>query len=819
MASTTFPEAASGVPPLSQTLAALKVHPEKGLSTAEAHARATRDGPNAIPEKPRHAWRRFLGKFWNLSAWMIELIALLSFIIHKDLDMAIALALLVVNAVLGFLQEQRANRALDALRRRLQVAARVLRDGAWLTLPAPELVAGDIVRVRSGDFVPADLQLIEGLLQVDESALTGESHEVEKADGALLYSGSVIRQGEATGVTTATGVRTLFGKTAQLVEAAHPQLHVEQVISQVVRGLLALVATLIALALGAAAVQHQTLLHLLPVALAILMNAIPVALPVMFTVSMALGSLELTRQGVLITQLSAVEDAATMDLLCADKTGTLTANRLSVAEIYPLDSWDEARVLRSALWASNPANDDPIDQAFVQAARDHSLLQDVHPLSFEPFSAASRRTVAQLEVGGHHLCCMKGALRTIGAEAGLDETALSRLEGIANERAARGMRVLAVACAEDGGPLQLQGLAFLYDQPRPDSIPLIEELGRLGVQVKMLTGDALPVAAEVARTLGLGRVVRAPALREAFARNAAEGTALAMDSGGFAEVFPEDKFLVVQRLQAAGHIVGMTGDGVNDAPALRQAEVGIAVSNATDVAKGAASAVLTTEGLANIVSMIRVGRAIYQRILTWILYKVSQTLLKAGFVVVSFLFLGKFAISLLGIVMLVFMNDFMMISLAADRVQTSPQPETWNIGPQMRVAAALGMLMLTEALGVLAFGWTRWGGIREGGPLLTYGFEILAAFALFAVLSLRERRAFWRSCPSAVLLWVVAGDGVLAIVIGLTGLAEMSPLSLQEIMAIYAVAGFLTLGPNDWLKTRLMRRALASGCPDLRNQA
>ncbi|MDE2343834.1 MAG: plasma-membrane proton-efflux P-type ATPase [Betaproteobacteria bacterium] len=815
-----MPEIAQSVPTLAQTLATLQTDLEHGLSSEEAHARAARDGPNAIPEKPRHPLRRFLGKFWNLSAWMIELIALLSFVIHKDLDMAIALVLLVVNAVLSFAQEQKANRAVDALRQRLQVMARVLRDGQWATLPAQEVVAGDILRIRAGDFVPADLRVTDGVLQVDESALTGESHDVEKNPDDLLYSGSVVRLGEATAVATATGPRTWFGKTAQLVETAHPQLHVEHVISLVVRGLVALVVVLLALALAVAVYQHQPLLHLLPVALAVLMNAIPVALPVMFTVSMALGSLELTRQGVLITQLSAIEDAATMDLLCADKTGTLTANRLSVSALHALAPWNEADLLRTASWASNPANDDPIDQAFLNAVQERALvLPPSEPLSFQPFSAMTRRTEALLAVNGQHLRCVKGALRTVGSAAGLDEDALAHLEAEADARAAHGQRALAIACAEGDGPLRLQGLAFLQDNPRPDSARLITELRELGVQVKMLTGDALPAATEVARALGLGTVVRAPALREAFARSPGEGTALALSAGGFAEVFPEDKFLVVQQLQAAGHIVGMTGDGVNDAPALRQAEVGIAVSNATDVAKGAASAVLIAEGLANIVSLIRIGRAIYQRILTWILYKVSQTLLKAGFVVLSFLFLGKFAISLLGIVMLVFMNDFMMISLATDHVRTSPSPETWNIGAQMRVAAVMGALMLAEALGLLALGWLRWGLSQEGGPLLTYGFEILAAFALFAVLSLRERTAFWNSRPSRVLLGVLAGDALLAVAIGMTGLAEMSPLPLWEIMSLYLAAGFLTLGPNDWVKARLMARALPSGRPDVGHDA
>ncbi|MHB8354660.1 MAG: plasma-membrane proton-efflux P-type ATPase, partial [Burkholderiales bacterium] len=668
-------------PPVSawQKLVELQSRADVGLTHREAALRLQREGPNEIPEKKRHPLLSFIKKFWNLSAWMIELIAILSFIIHKTLDMWIALSLLVVNAILGFAQEQRASTAVAALRSQLQVMARVLREGTWQTLPARELVKGDVTRIRAGDFVPADLQIIEGVLQVDQSALTGESHEVEKQADAALFSGSVVRQGEATAVVVSTGTATWFGRTTQLVETAHPQLHVEKVIARVVRWLVILVSLLVSLTLLAAFLEGMPLLRVLPVALAILMNAVPVALPVMFTVSMALGSLELTRQGVLITQLSAVEDAATMDVLCADKTGTLTRNQLSVAQLLPQPGTTETELLQAGCWASNEANNDPIDLAILDAAKQSTLPSPPYRiLSFAPFSAATRRTEAVIETEGQQLRYIKGALRTVGKAAGLDETALTQLELLADQEAAQGRRTLAVACAVNDAPLKLLGLVTLYDPPRPDSRQLIAQLRNLGISIKMLTGDALPVASEVARQLGLAQIVRAPELRALQNRAPSQAIALTESVDGFAEVFPEDKFLVVQSLQTAGHIVGMTGDGVNDAPALRQAEVGIAVSGATDVAKGAASAVLTTEGLSNIIALVKTGRAIYQRVLTWILYKVAQTLLKAGFVVVSFLVLGKFAISLLGIVLLVFMNDFMMISLATDHVRSSQKPETWN---------------------------------------------------------------------------------------------------------------------------------------------
>ena len=381
-----------------------------------------------------------------------------------------------------------------------------------------------------------------------------------------------------------------------------------------------------------------------------------------------------------------------LDVLCADKTGTLTMNRLTFAGCLPGAGFSENDVVSAGALASNEANADPIDLAFLQAVKDRKIAPRVgRTLSFAPFSASTRRTEAVIEVDGVTLRCMKGALRTVAEAAGLDAPAITALEDAANAEALKGVRTLAVARAEDDAPLKLVGLAYLHDAPRPDSRRLIDELRSLGIAVKMLTGDALPVAREIARTLGLGEIVRAPDIRAAQHDGGSRTADLVAEAGGFAEVFPEDKYLVVKGLQAAGHIVGMTGDGVNDAPALRQAEVGIAVSRSSDVAKGAASAVLTTEGLANIVDLVKIGRAIYQRVLTWIINKVSRTILKAGLVVIAFLVSGQFVISALGMVLLVFMTDFVKITLATDRVDSSKTPETWNIGPLIGVAVGSGI--------------------------------------------------------------------------------------------------------------------------------
>jgi plasma-membrane proton-efflux P-type ATPase len=749
----------------------------------------------------------FARKFWGLSAWMIELIALLSFLLHKYADLVVALGLLLVNAILSFVQEQRASSAVVALRRRLQVTARTLREGVWHGLPARELVPGDVVRVRTGDFVPADLQLLEGELSIDQSALTGESQEQQKARDDLVYSGSVVRQGEGTAVVVATGAKTYFGRTAELVQSARPRLHVEDVVTRVVKWLFLIVGVQVALALAVSFAEGLPLLEILPLSLVILMSAVPVALPVMFTVSMAVGSVELTRRGVLVTRLSAAEDAANMDVLCTDKTGTLTMNRLSLTGVRPQPGFTEEDVVVTGALASHEADQDPIDLAFLQSVQDRRLGYGLESqLSFIPFSPGTRRTEATVRLGGRTLHVMKGALRSVATAAGLNEADIAALEENANAEAQKGVRILAVARAEEAGPWRLVGLALLRDPPRPDSKRLIGELQSLGVTVKMITGDALPVARAVAHELGLGEVARAPDLRADQDVRQHQTSQEALTADGFAEVFPEDKFLIVKSLQAAGHVVGMTGDGVNDAPALRQAEVGIAVSGSTDVAKSAASVVLTNEGLASIVNLVQNGREIYQRVLTWIINKVSRTILKSAFVVIAFLVTGKFVISALGMVLLVFMTDFVKIALSTDRVRPSPTPETWKIGPLVKVAVVLGLLMLVESLGLFAIGWHAFNLGRSDGRLQTFTFLTLLFFAIFSIVSIRERRAFWASRPSWMLAVALAADTCVGMWIGGHGLAELRPLPPMQIIVIFAYSLVASLLVNDFVKLALLTR-------------
>ena len=791
------------------TLAALDVDPETGLTRAEATTRQETHGCNEVAVQKGHPVRAFLAKFWGLSAWMLEMIMVLSLILRKFSDFAVVSALLVVNAVLGFAQERRAACVVEGLRRRLQVSARVRRESNWQVIPARELVPGDIVRVRPGDIVPADLKLLSGALGVDQSALTGESKDVEKAPGDVLSSGSIVRRGEGNGVVMLTGAETYFGRTTELVQQARPKLHIEAVVAKVVRWLFVIVGALLGVVVILSLIRGAPLIEMVPLMLVLLMSAVPVALPVMFTVSMAIGSKELAKRGVLVTRLSAAEDAATMDVLCVDKTGTITMNQLAVTGVIPLEHATESDVLFAGALASQQANQDPIDLAFLAAAKDRHIFDGVPaatPVSFAPFDSKSRRTEAVVEQNSQRQRVMKGAVRTIAQACGLTPAAIEALEGRAADAALKGYRTLAVARGPETGAPALVGLVTLYDPPRPDAKQLIASLRGLGVAVKVLTGDALAVAKEIARGVGLPNIRRVADLKAASAQPGNEAVDLLAGADGFAEVFPEDKYIVVQHLQAAGHVTGMTGDGVNDAPALRQAEVGIAVSTATDVAKGAASVVLTDPGLTNIVALVEQGRTIYQRILTWIINKISRTILKAAFVAIAFIVTGKFVVSAFAMLLLVFMTDFAKISLATDRVQPSRNPETWNIGGFIVVSAVLGIAMVAEALLFLYIAWLRFGlATNDDSALYTFSFQTLLYFGVFSIVSARERRWFWATMPSKTLVVALTLDTLIGTALTFAGLPDLMPLPWWQSLVILGYAMVACLVVNDGVKVALIK--------------
>jgi plasma-membrane proton-efflux P-type ATPase len=794
--------------PVPDMLAALHVNPETGLTRAEVDTRRKEHGYNEVAEKKGHPLLKFLRKFWGISAWMLELIMVLSAVLRKYSDLIVVGTLLVINAALSFMQERRAAGVVEALRRRLQVNARVRRDSNWQIIPARDLVPGDIVRVRPGDIIPADVKLLTGTMTVDQSALTGESKDADKKPGEVLSSGSIVRRGEGNGVVMLTGAKTYFGRTTQLVQEARPKLHIEAVVAKLVRWLFVIVGALLCVVIVLSLIRGAPLIEMVPLMLVLLMSAVPVALPVMFTVSMAVGSKELAQRGVLVTRLSAAEDAATMDVLCVDKTGTITMNQLAVTGVIPLEHATEADVLFAGALASQEANQDPIDHAFLAAAKDRHIfdnLPKVMPVSFAPFDAKNRRTEAVVEQNGQRFRVMKGAVHTIAEACALQPPAVEALGTRVNESASKGYRTLAVARGPETEAPVLVGLVSLYDPPRPDAKQLIATLHDLGVPVKMLTGDALPVAREIGQGVGLPNIRHMADLKFASVQAGNKTVDPFAGADGFAEVFPEDKYTVVKHLQTAGHVTGMTGDGVNDAPALRQAEVGIAVSTATDVAKGAASVVLTEPGLTNIVALVEQGRTIYQRILTWIINKISRTILKAAFVAIAFVVTGEFVVSAFAMLLLVFMTDFAKISLATDHVRPSKKPETWNIGGFVVVSVMLGVAMVAETLLLLWFGWSHFGLATNNNALCTFSFLLLLYFAVFSVVSARERHWFWATLPSKTFLSAITADALTGTLLTRVGLPGLMPLPWWQTFAVFAYAMVSCLVVNDAMKITMIK--------------
>ena len=778
--------------------------PAKGLNESEVESNRKEYGYNEVLENKSNALLKFLSRFWGLTAWMLEVIIILSWFLHKHSDAYIVLGLLLFNAVVGFVQENNAANAVEALRKKLQVNVKLLRDGTWKTLAARELVPGDIIRIRIGDFVPADVKIIQDEISIDQSALTGESLEIEKKSGEIIYSGSIVTKGEATGMVTLTGANTKFGKTIELVKIAKPKSHIDEIISKVVKWLLLIVGVLLLLALVVAFLKGINILEILPLLLVLLLGAIPVALTAMFTVCMAFGSKELVKQGVLVTRLNAPDDAASMDILYVDKTGTLTMNKLSVAKLQVANKYKEDDVLLFGALASQEANHDSIDMAFINAAKQKNILNDTFiQKSFVPFDPQNRKTEATIKKENEEFNVMKGSFNVIAEVCGLDEKAIADWEVKVDGFGKEGFRTLAVAKANINEKPQFVGLVALHDPPRADSKQLIDEIKSLGITIKMLTGDALPIAIEIAKSVDIGdAIIKSSELKNAD-KNIVE---LLEKNNGVAEVYPKDKYNIVKAFQAKGHNVGMTGDGVNDAPALKQAEVGIAVSSATDVAKGAASIVLTQEGLVNILSPIKIGRMMFERINTWILNKIARTILKTCFIIIAFLVLGKFVMTASALLIMIFMTDFVKISLSTDNVKWSQNPAKWNINGLAKIGIILGLLMTVEAFGLLYIGLNYFHLNIDSEALNTFCFEILLFFAIFSIFVVREKNHFWHSAPSKILLLLLILDIILGILFTTFGLLGFKSIPLTQTFVVFIYAAVCSFIINDFIKFFLFKK-------------
>lgn len=751
-----------------------------GLSAAEAAERLARFGPNALVEKRRHLVRALAAKLTGPVPFLLEAAVVLELATGKVTEASIVAALIVFNGVLSFVQEGRAANALSLLRSRLAVHARVRRDGRWQLVDATELVPGDLVHVRVGDIVPADLIVSDGSVSVDQSVLTGEAAEVKVAQGGTCYSGSIVHRGEITGEVTATGSSTYFGHTAELVRTAKTVSHLEETIFGIVWALLALDGALVVAIIAYGLASHLPANELLPFVLILVVATVPVALPATFTLATSLGALELAHAGVLVTRLSAIEEAAAMDLLCSDKTGTITENRLSVVALHAFAGRSEAEVLALAAAASDEATQDPIDLAILQAAGAEGVPSAGQRIGFVPFDPATKRSEATLEANGAELRVLKGTPSVVAALAG--ETAgADDLHGAVASLAAGGARVLAVAAGSEG--LGLAGLVALGDPVRQDSAALVAHLGNLGIRVVMVTGDAAPTALAVARQVGIGdRLAPLEDLRE---RSGSD-----IDFDVAAEVLPADKLALVERGQRAGHVVGMTGDGVNDAPALKRAEVGIAVSSATDVAKDAASLVLTGEGLADIVAAVETGRRVYQRLLTYTINKIAKTFQVSLFLGLGLLLTGSFVTTPRLVLLLLFANDFVTMSLATDRVGFSARPDRWQVSALSLAALGVAAPWLVVSFATYLIGLHV---LDLGLPATqTLVFVMLVATGQATVYLVRERRHLWASRPSAWMLAATVADLVVVTLLATRGIL-MASVPLADIAVLLAGVGVATL--------------------------
>jgi len=774
---TTNPARAASASPAKAATAAKDVK-GNGLSSEEARSRLQKDGPNAMPDTALHPLRRALQKFWAPVPWMLEAAIVLELALGKYVEAAIIAALLVFNAALGLFQESRAQATLAALKSRLALNASVRRDGTWKTIPAAELVAGDLVKLSLGGVVAADVTLTGGEVLLDQSMLTGESVPIEAGAGVQTFAGALVRRGEAVAEVTATGVRTKFGRTAELVRTAHVVSSQQKAVLRVVRNLAVFNGVVIILLVGYAYVLKMPFAQIVPLLLTAILASIPVALPATFTLAAALGARALAKLGVLPTRLSAVDEAGTADVLCADKTGTLTQNALTVTSVHPMPGFDEAHVLALAALASSDGGQDPVDGAIRTAAASETVSDAPKLIKFVPFDPAKKMSEASAtDSSGATQRIVKGAFAVV---SGLAHTSPAAA-GAAKDLEAQGFRVLAVAA---GAPttMKLVGLIALSDPPRKDSAALVSELKGLGVRTVMVTGDAPATAAIVARAVGLDGGLCPPGPIPDSVHPAQFAI--------YAGVLPEDKYKLVKAFQKGGHTVGMCGDGANDAPALRQAQIGIAVSTATDVAKSAAGMVLTQAGLAGIVAAVKEGRITFQRIQTYALNAIIKKIVTVLFLIAGLIMTGQAILTPLLMVIVMITGDFLSMSLTTDTVRPSPTPNAWRIGRLTMAGVTMGVCLLAFCTGVLAVG--KFAMNLGIGALRTLAFVVLVFGSQATIYAIRERRHLWGAPPSLLLVVSSIIDIAIASTLAVSGIA-MTRLPASLVAATLVAAAIFAL--------------------------
>lgn len=738
-----------------------------GLSSQEAEERLQRFGHNEIAEKKVSPILKFLGYFWGPIPWMIEVAAILSAIVRHWDDFFIILVLLAFNAVVGFWQEYKAANALDALKKQLALKARALRDGQWQEIPADRLVPGDMIRLRLGDIIPADVKLIEGdYLSVDQSALTGESLPVSKNAGDIAYSGSIARQGAMEALVTSTGANTFFGRTAKLVQTAGAPSHFQKAVLQIADYLIYLSIGLVVVLILVQFARGDRLLTLIQFALILTVASIPVALPAVLSVTMAVGAMSLSRMKAIVTRLESIEEMAGIDILCSDKTGTLTQNRLTLGEPVVFGTLNPQELILAGALASSAEDPDAIDEAVIGGLEDRGRLTSYRQEAFVPFDPVNKRTEASVKDNqGDSFKVTKGAPQVIMEMCSLDPDTRSRAQKAVDELAAKGYRTLGVARSAKNGVWQFLGILPLFDPPREDSADTIAKAREHGVEIKMVTGDDVAIGREIARKLGLGEDIQ-PAVR-LFGKDVdidhlgADAVTQIEKAAGYARVFPEHKYGIVQALQSRGHIVGMTGDGVNDAPAIKQADVGIAVSGATDAARSAADLILTAPGLSVIVTAVEEARRIFERMNSYAIYRIVETIRIMFFVVFAMVFFNFYPITAIMIILLALFNDVPIMAIAVDNTRVDPNPVKWNMRRVLTISTVLGLTGVAGSflMLIIARDWLN----LDIAEIQTFVFLKMAVAGHLTLFVTRTSSMFLKKPhPAPLLLWSAILTKVLA---------------------------------------------------------
>ncbi|MDD3579770.1 MAG: plasma-membrane proton-efflux P-type ATPase [Desulfobacca sp.] len=761
-----------------------------GLSSAEASKRRGAYGPNELAEKKASPLVKFLSYFWGPIPWMIEAAAILSLIVRDWDDFTIIMLLLVFNASIGFWQEFKAANALEALKKQLALNARVRRDGQWTDIAARELVPGDIIRLRLGDVIPADVKLLEGdFLSVDQSALTGESLPVNLKVGDLAYSGSVAKQGEMLALVTGTGPNTFFGRTASLVQAAGAPSHFQKAVLQIGDYLIYISLGLVAVLMLVQLERGAPFLELIQFALILTVASIPVAMPAVLSVTMAVGAMALSKMRAVVSRLESIEEMAGIDILCSDKTGTLTQNRLSLGDCVLFGATDEQELIFYGSLASKAEDQDPIDLAVIAGLQDRSVLDNYTQTKFVPFDPIHKRTESLIkDAQNQTLKVTKGAPQVIIGLCQMAPDDITRAQQVVVDLAVKGYRTLGVACARDEGPWQFMGILSLFDPPREDSAATIANAKNHGIKIKMVTGDNVAIGREVSQQLGLGGNIQ-PAdqiFQEGVdvAHLSPEAEREIEQADGYAQVFPEHKYGIVKALQAAGHIVGMTGDGVNDAPAIKQADVGIAVSGATDAARAAAALVLTAPGLSVIVKAVEEARQIFERMNSYAIYRIIETIRIMFFVVLAMLVYNFYPITAIMIILLAFFNDVPIMTIASDNTLIDPQPVSWNMHRVLTVATVLGLIGVIETFGLLliAKSWL----LLDIAQIQTFIFLKLAVAGHLTLFVARTPRMFLsKPYPSATLLWSAIITKLAATLFVVYPIGLMAPINWSQVGLVW----------------------------------